>query len=118
MHMCRIVHIRIACAEMHTFASHCSHCMEMHAYVHIMDAKDMQIMYANVCMMLAPELWCQTPEIGSGVVAFTNSEAQVEIKKYIFICTHFATSSSMHILPGISSVCCWLIALSIQPERN
>ena len=44
--------------------------------------------------------WRQTPETGSGDVAFTDWVAQVKMQKYIFG-THFATCNNIHSLPGV-----------------
>ena len=44
--------------------------------------------------------WRQTPETGSGVVAFTDLAAQLKCK-ITFIGTRFATYSNIHTLPGV-----------------
>ena len=47
-------------------------------------SRDKDIPWLNIA-------WRQTPETGSGVVAFTNWKAQVKIQKYIYwyISCHF-----------------------------
>ena len=41
--------------------------------------------------------WRQIPEMGSRVIAFTNWAGQVKMQNHIFIGTHFATSSNIHL---------------------
>ena len=88
--------IHIAGAEMHTYTCIRIAGVELHE---LRTPTDTQIKYANAGMMLVQGFWCQTPGLGT-LGAYTDTEAKVEIK-HIYICTHFATSINIHILPGV-----------------
>ena len=91
--------IRIAPHPMHGNGRICEHSPHMCGSAHITDAKDVQIAFANVGMTRARGFGRQTSETGFGFVA------GVKVKIiYLYICTHFATSSHIHILLGVLSL--------------
>ena len=63
-----------------------------------------------------PVAWRQTPETGSGVVAFTDWVAGLKCQN-TFIGTHLATYSNMHTLPGVwclSPVQSFMVCLKLR----
>ena len=77
--------------------------------------KDVQIAFENVGMTQAGGFGRQTLETGFGFV--TGVKVKI-IYIYIYICTHFATSSNIHILLGVLSLSPQHFFLSILPDTN